>query len=91
MQGVLDSEPLIHKDCLDDPAKLSQDERSALGITNQMPRSIREAFQRFRDSQLGDVLGNAVCENHLAVREAENEILEQMDTEERRHWLIERY
>lgn len=91
LQGVLDSEQLLHKDCLDDPAKLSSDERQTLGITHQMPRSFDEALKCFRDSGLKRILGNAVCENYLAVKEAEAGLLRPMGTEERRQWLIERY
>lgn len=91
IQGVLDSEPLLHKDCLDDPAKLNRDERQALGITRQMPRGIDEALNCFRDSGLKRILGDAVYENYLAVKEAEAELLRPMEEEERRQWLIERY
>lgn len=91
LQGVLDSEQLLHKDCLDDPAKLSSDERQTLGIKRQMPRSIDEALTCFRDSGLKHILGNAVYENYLAVKEAEAGLLRPMETEERRQWLIERY
>jgi len=91
VQGVQDSEPLLHKDCLDDPAKLSSDERQALGITRQMPRSIDEALGCFRDSGLRRILGDAVYENYLAVKEAEAKLLPQMEAEERRKWLIDRY
>ena len=91
VQGVLDSEPLTFKDCLDDPAKLSPDERQALGVTRQFPKSIEEALNSFRNSLLRTILGDAVYENYLAVKEAEVEMLQQMKTEERRRWLIERY
>jgi len=91
VQGVLDSEPLLHNDCLDDPAKLSSDERQALGIKRQMPKSIDEAFDCFEGSGLRHILGDAVYENYLAVKEAEAELLRPMQAEERRQWLIERY
>ena len=92
LQGVLDAEPLKHKDCLDDPAKLSLDERRNLGILYQIPRSIEDALKSFRrNSGLRTVLGDEVYKNYLAVKEAEVEMLKPMKVEERRQWLIERY
>ncbi|KAL8726133.1 MAG: hypothetical protein Q9181_006170 [Wetmoreana brouardii] len=92
LRGILDTEPLKHGDCLDDPAYLTTDDRRALGITSQMPRSIAEALRYFRDSAtLRDILGDAAFENYLVVKEAEVEMLDEMEMEERRQWLIERY
>ena len=91
LQGVLDLEPLKLRDCLNDPATLSPDERQSLGITRQLPRSIEEALDCLRHSQLRTILGNAVYENFLTVKEAEVEMLRHMETEQRRQWLIERY
>ncbi|KAL8664622.1 MAG: hypothetical protein Q9202_002892 [Teloschistes flavicans] len=92
LRGMLDEEALHHQDCQNDPAMMSEDERKALGITRQIPRSIEEALDCLRKSRaLKSVLGEAVFENYLAVKEAENEILQGMEIEERRKWLIERY
>ncbi|KAI4192617.1 MAG: hypothetical protein LQ350_008606, partial [Teloschistes chrysophthalmus] len=93
LRGMLDEEPLHHQDCQDDPALMNEDERKALGITRQIPRSIKEALDCFRESStLWNVLGDAVMKNYLAVKEAENDMMLQgMQTEERRQWLIDRY
>ncbi|KAL9592606.1 MAG: hypothetical protein Q9179_006545 [Wetmoreana sp. 5 TL-2023] len=92
LHGILETEPLRHGDCLDDPANLTTDERRALGITSQMPRSIAEALRYFRESAaLRNILGDAAFENYLAVKQAEVEMLDGMETEDRRQWLIERY
>lgn len=91
LQGVLDSEPLTHKDCLHDPAKLSPGQRRDLGIKSQVPRSFEEALNSFRESELRDILGDGVSETYIAVKEAEAELLQQMKENERRQWLIERY
>lgn len=91
LQGILNTEPLKHGDCLDDPANLGTDERRALGITCQMPRSIEEALSCFRKSDLRNILSDEVFEFYLTVKEAEAEMLQNKDGEERRRWLIERY
>ncbi|KAL8832447.1 MAG: hypothetical protein Q9191_000267 [Dirinaria sp. TL-2023a] len=91
LQGVLSSEPLIHKDCLDDPANLTSDQRRSLGITLQVPRSIDEALTCFKKSSLRAILGDAVFENYLAVKETEIKMLQPMEPDSRRKWLIDRY
>ena len=91
LQGVLDSEPLIHKDCLDDPANLTSDQRRSLNISQQIPRSIDEALTCFKNSSLRSILGDAVFENYVAVKEAEVKMLQQMESGPRKKWLIERY
>lgn len=91
LQGVLDSEPLTHKDCLDDPANLTSDQRHSLGITEQVPRSIDEALTCFKKSSLRAILDDAVFENYIAVKETEIKTLQPMEPEFRRKWLIDRY
>ncbi|KAL8688284.1 MAG: hypothetical protein Q9218_005769 [Villophora microphyllina] len=92
LQGLLDNQPLHHKNCQDDPALLSEDDRNELGISKQVPGSIKEALDCFRSSEtLRQLLGSPVFENFLAVKEAENEMLQRMENEERRGWLIKRY
>lgn len=92
LQGVLDKEPLTMKDCLKDPAHLTKRERDKLGISERLPRSIEEALDCLRDdAQLRAILGGAVVDTYLTVKHAEVEMLQQMDVEKRRHWLIERY
>ena len=92
VQSVLDGESMTLKDCVDDPAKLSPTQRTALGICQNLPRSIEEALECLRnDLQLGEILGEAVVRTYRTVKEAEGAILKAMEPEERRRWLIERY
>ncbi len=92
LQGMLDKEPLTIKDCLKDPAHLTEQERDELGISERLPRSIGEALKCLReDAQLREILGGEVVDTYLTVKTAEGEMLQQMDAERRRHWLIERY
>lgn len=90
--GVTDHEPLTMKDCPHDPAKISQQEREALGIREKIPASLEESLQCLReDSQMRAVLGTSFVEKYLLLKEAEKESLESMDPVRRRCWLMERY
>ena len=92
LQGVLNSEPLAVQGCLADPAKLSKEERSKLGIIQELPASIEEALDHLRkDSEFIKILGTSVVETYLTVKEAECSMLQDMDLGRRRDWLIERY
>lgn len=92
LQGVLNSEPLAVQSCLADPAKLSKEERSKLGIIQELPASIEEALDHLRkDSKLKEILGKSIVDAYLTVKEAECSMLEEMDPGRRRDWLIERY
>lgn len=91
-QGILDEEDLPMQDCPTDPALLSSEERKALGIHRKFPTSIKEALKYLReDSQLREIIGDAAADTYLVVKEAENEMLEDMTPEKRKSWLIERY
>ena len=92
LHGVIDAEPLDMQDCSADPASLSQPEREELGITRLLPRSVGEALECLQqDTQLREVLGVELVTDYVRVKEAESSMLEKMDPDERRHWLIERY
>ncbi|KAL8786203.1 MAG: hypothetical protein Q9195_008322, partial [Heterodermia aff. obscurata] len=53
VQGVLDSEALTFTNCKDDPASLSVDDRAALGITSQFPKTFDAALDNLKnDTQL---------------------------------------
>ena len=91
-QGILDQEHLVMKDCLNDPAMITAKEREELGITKKFPKSISEALHNLEtDQQLRHILGNPAVETYLTVKRAESEMLQKMEAEKRRNWLIERY
>lgn len=92
IQGVLDSEPLTMKDCLEDPAKLSDDDRRSLGIVRQLPRSFNEAMSSLEeDAQLRSILGDPLCNTYTVVKREESNMLAKMKPDDRRSWLLERY
>ena len=90
--GVFESRPMTMKDCSVDPAKLSESERKQLGITQRFPKSIAEALDHLReDVSLREMLGNAIIDSYLTVKNAETEKFAKMKPDKRRNWLIERY
>ena len=91
-QGVLDNEPLTIKDCSKDPALLTEGERKEMGIEERLPRSIGEALGCLKeDTKMREILGGAVVDTYLTVKMEEGAMLEKMEEERRRDWLIERY
>ena len=92
LQGILDEQPLSMKDCLGDPSIISAKERKDLGIKEQFPKSIREALINLeQDKALQQILGRAFVDTYLTVKRTESKMLEKMDPDKRRNWLIERY
>ncbi|KPM42042.1 Protein fluG [Neonectria ditissima] len=92
VQGVTSKEPLAWADCNDDPAKLSQEERERLNVRTQLPGSIDEALEALQeDSELTELLGRELVERYVAVKEAETKMLEAMEAENRRQWVMARY
>lgn len=90
--GVAGREPMTMKDCQEDPAKISQQEREALGIRQKLPASLEESLKCLReDSELQALLGTSFVEKYLLLKEAEKESLEAIDPVRRRCWLMERY
>ncbi|KAG7002361.1 glutamine synthetase [Physcia stellaris] len=85
VQGVLDFESLILKDCLDDPAKPSDDDRRSLGILRQSPRSFNEAMSSLEeDAWLRSILGDPVCDTQTAVKREESKMIAKMKPDGRR-------
>ena len=92
LQGILDKEPLVMKDCWKDPSKLTAEEREELGIREKFPKSISEALSYLEaDEQLRHILSETVVNTYLTVKRAESEMLQKMEADKRRNWLIERY
>jgi glutamine synthetase len=89
LQGILDKQELVIKDCAPDPSTLTNDGRRELGIMEELPRSIAQALEGV--DALRDVLGREVIGCYRAVKWAEWRMLEEMDDKQRRGWLIERY
>ena len=92
MQGMLDNQPLSHKDCAADPALLDDEARERLGIVQQLPKDFPDALQRLdKDKVLRNILGEDLVNVYLTVKYAEMEMLDGMEPEVRRKFLLERY
>jgi glutamine synthetase len=92
LQGVLDNEPLTHKDCAADPALLDVEARKRLGIVQQLPKDFPDALQHLdKDKILRNIIGEDLVNVYLTVKYAEMEMLDGMEIEERRKFLLERY
>ncbi|PYH97504.1 extracellular developmental signal biosynthesis protein FluG [Aspergillus ellipticus CBS 707.79] len=90
--GLQEKQPLTVCDCLYDAAKLSDADRSALGITTQLPKSLSQSLDNLAsDKALQDVLGHSLVQNYITVKKAESKKLNAMDAEVRQKWLVERY
>ncbi|MCJ1347901.1 hypothetical protein MMC31_006131 [Peltigera leucophlebia] len=90
--GVSRGEPMTMKDCQDDPAKMTPEEREKLGIKEKIPASIEEALGCLReDKEMHDALGRSVVEHYLQLKTVEVEMLKGIEPTRRRNWLMERY
>lgn len=75
-----------------DASHLTSAERSALGITIPLPKSLAESMTALSENEaLQGVLGRELVRNYLSVKRAESERLQGMADDKRRLWLLERY
>ncbi|KAJ5153177.1 uncharacterized protein N7482_009655 [Penicillium canariense] len=90
--GLEENHSLAVKECAVDASSLSPAERSALGITTPIPKSLAESMAALsEDKTLQNVMGHEIVQNYLSVKRAESKRLLAMPDEERRLWLLERY
>lgn len=90
--GIARRMTLNHKDCWDNPSRLSGAERADLGVTKKLPRSLLESVAELeRDRVLHRALGENFMADYLAVKRAEVAKMSAMPTWERKIWLISRY
>lgn len=63
-----------------------------MGITMKLPRTIEEATEAARaDTELEAAMPAGMLHHYLVMKQAEQAMLNQMDDEQRRVWLMERY
>ncbi|KAI1352121.1 hypothetical protein F5Y01DRAFT_314111 [Xylaria sp. FL0043] len=87
-----DGAALATGDCTIDPAKLSSEERRALGITRQFPSKLEEALEALAsDVRMVELIGKDVVERYVAVKKAEIQLLDFIPEESRKMWVMERY
>lgn len=79
-------------DCAVDPAKLSSEQRSALGIEKQFPLNLAESLGALQsDEAMAGLFGKEVLERYVAVKTAEMALFYSIPEESRRMWVMERY
>lgn len=75
-----------------DASHLTPTERSALGITTRLPKSLAGSTGSLdQDERLQSILGKELVQCYLSVKRAESARLQAMAEEERRLWLLARY
>ncbi|KAJ6114906.1 hypothetical protein N7486_000684 [Penicillium sp. IBT 16267x] len=90
--GLEANAPLTVKQCGVDPSTLSDSQRSDLGITTQIPKTLNESLVALEnDKALQNLLGPGFVRNYTLVKRAESASLSAMSEAERRLWIIERY
>jgi glutamine synthetase len=78
--------------CTGNPTKLTADEKRELGISRRMPITIQQATDALDgDDDLQRTLNPGLVKHYVAMKRAEQEMLEGMSDRDRRVWLIERY
>ncbi|KAH7137004.1 hypothetical protein B0J13DRAFT_560383 [Dactylonectria estremocensis] len=92
LDGILNSHAFVWKECKEDPASLTQDERESLNITERLPLSLDEALHTLKqDGQLHALLGQESVERYLVVKQGEIDLLSSMASSEKWQWIVERY
>jgi glutamine synthetase len=91
-EGVKNQEVLKLGDCRKDPALLTVEERSKLGISELLPSTLVEAIKKLEENKdLQQLLGEEVVKHYVMCKEAELKLLSGMEEDERRTWIMERY
>jgi glutamine synthetase len=76
----------------DNPSLLSDAELKDLGLAHRLPTTIEQSMEALdRDTVLRDAIGSNVVDHYLAMKRAEQDMLNAMSEGERRVWLMERY
>lgn len=74
------------------PSRLSEAERSVLGISTRLPTTIGQSLESLEgDAALQEALGAQVVSHFVAMKKAEQDMLDAMSESKRRVWLTERY
>ncbi|KAJ7593597.1 hypothetical protein C8J56DRAFT_924631 [Mycena floridula] len=84
LSGIKDKQTLLMKDCQDlSAAQMTEEKRTAMGITKRMPMNIEEARKNLRDdATLTGILGKEMVTAFLAVNKTLGDALTQEEDEE---------
>lgn len=90
--GLRDQLPLLQKDTPVDVSTLDAGERESLGITEKLPDTLQKSLDCLSENKsLIDMLGRELVDDYLAVKKAEMKMLNGMDEQRRKNWLMARY
>ncbi|RYP71134.1 hypothetical protein DL771_005068 [Monosporascus sp. 5C6A] len=89
--GVVTKAPLTWGDCAIDPAKLTEEQKRELGVSEMFPGNLVEALVALQaDKELCQLLHPRFVERYIDVKKAEIALLEPMKPDQRRRWIMER-
>lgn len=92
MLGLQEGEKLVWGDCEVDPATLTDNDKRELNVEKMLPASLEESLAALReDTGLVRMLGEELAERYVTVKEEEKKMLDAMDEEDRRQWILARY
>ncbi len=96
LSSAIDCTPIIdhhaHNLLLPQELAARQLMKTRFGIEDQLPQDFPDALQRLdKDRCLRSILGEELVNVYLTVKYAEVEMLDGMEDEERRKFLLERY
>lgn len=90
--GLRDQIPLAQEDTPVDVSTIDEEERKDLGITERLPNTLEKSLTYLsKDKSLINMLGQDLVDDYLAVKKAEMDMLNGMDEETRKNWLMARY
>ena len=89
----LDSKlPLLGGDCQGDASSLSAEERSHLHIMKMLPTSIDESLEKLKsDEILARGLGMPLVSAYASITKEWNDVLRNMEEQQRDNWIISHY
>jgi glutamine synthetase len=89
----LDSKlPLLGGGCQEDASSLSAEERSHLHIMKMLPTSIDESLEKLKsDEILARGLGMPLVSAYASITKEWNDVLRNMEEQQRDNWIISHY
>ncbi|KAH6887641.1 hypothetical protein B0T10DRAFT_74030 [Thelonectria olida] len=92
LDGILNGHEMLWKECTEDPASLSPEQRESLNITKKLPSTLEEALHMLKnDRGLHELLGRESVNRYMAVKLGEISLLGSLDEDAQRKWILERY
>ncbi|KAJ6127890.1 FluG family protein [Penicillium samsonianum] len=92
ISGMREKLPLTGGNCAKAAARLSAEEREALGVKDLLPTTLDASMAALEgDRQMQDVMGPVIVSSYLSLKRGEAGFLRAMDDDQRRIWLIARY